>query len=190
MLAHSIDTVGSYQLRTRATLGGNICNASPAADTAPPMICMGAAVEIASGEGLRSVPLEEFFTGPGRTVLGPGEMVTALRFPAWSLGAQGVYLKQGRRQAMELAIVGVAALRPRDGAGPTRLAVASVAPRPFRLVRAEAALAAGGIAAAVDAAHSEVSPISDARSSAEYRRHLVKVLVRRALTELEKEGRS
>ncbi len=184
MLARAIDTVGSYQLRTRATLGGNICNASPAADTAPPMICMGAEVQIASGAGLRTVPLEEFFTGPGRTVLAPGELVTALRFPARALGAPGVYLKQGRRQAMELAIVGVAALRPRDGGGTVRLAMASVAPRPLRLPAAEAAWAAGGVEAAVAAASGEVSPISDARSSAAYRRHLVGVLVRRALQTL------
>jgi CO/xanthine dehydrogenase FAD-binding subunit len=187
MLCVAMETVGSYQLRTRATLGGNICNASPAADTAPPMIAMGAEVVITGVDSTRTVPLEAFFTGPGRHLLARGELVTAVRFPAWSLSGRGVYLKQGRRQAMELAIVGVAAFRPARETGLfIRLAVASVAPKPLRLTATEAVLRVEGcnqigITAAVKAALGEVSPISDVRASAAYRRQLVKVLVRRAL---------
>lgn len=197
MLCSAMETVGSYQLRTRATLAGNICNASPAADTVPPLITLGAAVAVTGPEGRREVALEHFFTGPGRHVLAPGELVTAVRLPAAAAGGTGVYLKQGRRQAMELAIVGVAAFRPAAAPGgpapAVRIAIASVAPTPLRLHAAEAAVAAHGltapgIAAAAEAALAAVAPISDVRASAEYRRHLVRVLVRRVLQAITEGG--
>jgi carbon-monoxide dehydrogenase medium subunit len=183
-LLDAIDVFGAYPLRTRASLGGNIGNASPAADTIPPLITLDAQVEVQGPGRRRLAPLESLLVGPGRTTLGHDELIAAVRIPGSALGRPGRYLRLGRRLGMELALVGVAVHRPSDGG--VRIAFASVAPTPLRARQAEAALAqvgagVGGVEAAVAAALREVRPITDVRASLAYRKHLVQVLLRRAL---------
>lgn len=190
-LVEAIETVGAYPLRTRATLGGNIGNASPAADTVPPLLAMDALVEVEGPAGRRAVPLCDMFLRPGRTVLQTGELIAAVRIPAASLGGRSRYLKLGRRRAMELAIVGVAVHQHQDDR--TRIAFASVAPTPLRARATESALSKAGddtdrVQVAVAAALEEVKPIGDARASREYRRHLVAVLLRRGLEAVREEA--
>ena len=183
----------SIQVRNRATVVGNVCRASPSADTLPPLIADGATVRILGPKGVRVVDLECFCTGPGRTVLEDGELVTHVQVPAPAPRTGKVYLKHGRRVEMELATVGIAARVTLDadgGLADARLALAAVAPTPLRAHAAEAALrdAARGARlderafdAAADAAATEARPIADVRASADYRREMVRVLVRRGL---------
>jgi len=190
ILAEAARSVGSYQLRTRATVVGNVCNASPAADTVPALLVLEAIVHVFGPSGQRTVPLTGFFLGPGQTVLQPGEIVTAIQVPIPPEGYVGRYIKLGRNAMGDLAIVGVAAARfpnPAQPSGHTfRIALASVAPTPLRARQAEAILNAGPltdttIEAAAEAAMNESSPISDVRGSREYRLAMVKVLTRRAV---------
>jgi carbon-monoxide dehydrogenase medium subunit len=183
----------SIQVRERATIVGNVCRASPSADTLPPLICDGATLRVLGPQGARTVELERFFTGPGRTLLRAGELVTQVHVPAPAPRTGKVYLKHGRRVEMELATVGVAASVTLDAGGAladARIALAAVAPTPLRAHAAEAALQdlahgrrldARALDAAADAAASEARPIADVRASAEYRREMVRVHVRRAL---------
>jgi carbon-monoxide dehydrogenase medium subunit len=185
----------SIQVRHRATVVGNVCRASPSADTLPPLVADAATVRILGPDGARTVAVEEFCTGPGRTVLRDGELVTHLHVPAPAPRTGKVYLKHGRRVEMELATVGVAVSLTLDAAGAladARIAFAAVAPTPLRARSAEAALreavgARGGrlgaaaLDAAAEAAMAESRPIADVRASADYRREMVGVLVRRAL---------
>jgi len=176
--------LGSIQVRNRATIVGNICRASPSADTAPPLIADGALVRIHGLSGERSVLLEEFFAGPGKTVLAPGELVTGLVVPPPAPRTGKVYLKHGRRKAMELATVGVAVSLTLNSEA--RIVLGAVAPTPIRARRAEdslrnRALDDALIEEAAQAAADESRPISNVRASAEYRREMVRVLTRRAL---------
>jgi len=183
----------SIQVRHRATVVGNVCRASPSADTLPPLIADGATVRILGPDGVRTALLEHFCTGPGRTVLQDGELVTHVQVPAPAPRTGKVYVKHGRRIEMELATVGVAATVTLDARGAladARIALAAVAPTPLRARAAEGALRdaargappdEGAFEAAADAAASEARPIADVRASAEYRREMVRVLVRRAL---------
>ena len=184
----------SIQVRHRATIVGNVCRASPSADTLPPLIADGATVRILGPAGVRTVELEQFCTGPGRTVLADGEIVTHLHVPAPAPRTGKAYIKHGRRVEMELATVGVAATVTLDANGAladARIALAAVAPTPLRAHGAEAALRSSAVAqgrldrqafdAAAEAAMRESRPIGDVRASAEYRREMVRVLVRRAL---------
>ena len=186
----------SIQVRHRATIVGNVCRASPSADTLPPLIADGATVRSLGPAGVRTVELEHFCTGPGRTLLGDGEIVTQLHVPAPAARTGKAYIKHGRRVEMELATVGVAATVALDAEGAladARIALAAVAPTPLRAHGAEAALrsAAGAqgrlderaFDAAAEAAMREARPIGDVRASAEYRREMVRVLVRRALAQ-------
>jgi CO/xanthine dehydrogenase FAD-binding subunit len=172
-LAQACRELGSIQVRNRATIVGNICRASPSADTIPPLIADEAEVEI---DGTRRVPLEKFFTGPGKTVLKPGEIVTAIAIPAVQKGMAKIYIKHGRRKAMELATVGVAVTRLQ---GQVRIALGAVAPTVIRARNAERRYP--DIEAAAEAAMQEAKPISNVRASADYRREMVRVLTRRAL---------
>lgn len=183
-LAQAARELGSIQVRNRATIVGNVCRASPSADTLPPLIADAGQATVYGKNGERRVPLEDFFTGPGRTVLRPGELVTELRLPAPARCTGKVYIKHGRRKAMELATVGVAvSLSVAD----VRIVLGAVAPTPIRARRAEDLLRgkkidAGSIERAALAAVEESRPISNVRASAEYRREMVGVLTRRALT--------
>ncbi|MFN3652051.1 MAG: FAD binding domain-containing protein [Armatimonadota bacterium] len=189
-LSRGCAEVGSVQIRNLATLAGNLCNASPSADTSPALLAYDAAVEITGGSaGSRVVPVGDFWTGPGRTVLEPGELVTAIRLPTAPAGRRDFYTKLAVRKAMDLAMVGVCVALVPDGdrAHDVRIALGAVAPVCLRAVDAEAAVERGGAAASDEAAalaEAAVSPIDDQRASAAYRREMVRVLTARALRQL------
>ncbi len=187
-LAQSVRELGSIQVRNRATIVGNVCRASPSADTLPPLIADGAEITIHGASGHRTLPLEEFFTGPGKTVLQHDELVTAIRVPAPAPRTGKVYFKHGRRKAMELATVGVAVTLSQDE---IRIVLGAVASTPIRAKKAEAllrgkSLDAKLISEAARAAAEESRPISNVRASAHYRREMVAVLTRRALLQAQK----
>ena len=182
-LTQATRELGSIQVRNRATIVGNICRASPSADTLPPLIADSASVRIVGGKGERTVRLEDFFTGPGKTVLAVDELVTELVLPPPAPGTRKVYIKHGRRKAMELATVGVAVSLSNED---VRIVLGAVAPTPIRARRAEdllrgKTLTGELIAKAASAAADESRPISNVRASADYRRAMVEVLTRRAL---------
>ncbi|HEY2990560.1 MAG TPA: xanthine dehydrogenase family protein subunit M [Candidatus Binatia bacterium] len=189
-LAQSAAEVGSIQIRNRATIGGNMANATPSADVAPPLLVLDAQAKIAGLNGERTIELDQLFRGPGQTVLAPEEILTAIVIPAVSPRLVGDYIKFSPREMMDLAYVGVAVALVLNG-GPkrcekARIALGAVSPTPMRARRAEALLEtqvmtedlaekAGAEAAA------ESKPISDVRSSADYRREMVRVNTKRAL---------
>lgn len=177
-LLQAVRELGSIQVRNRATVVGNICRASPSADTLPPLIADGARIRI-FGPAEKEIPLQEFFTGPGKTVLAPDEIVTGISVPAPAPRTGKVYIKHGRRKAMELATVGVAvSVSPHE----TRIVLGAVAPTPIRATKAEQVfLKSRNAAEAAEAAMQEARPITNVRASADYRREMVKVLTRRAL---------
>lgn len=190
MLVDSASIIGSVQVQSRASIGGNLCNASPSGDSIPTLICLGAQAVIQGPSGRRVVPVEEFCTGPGQTVLQPAELVVEIVVPAPGENEGGKYLRFIPRNEMDIAVVGVGSwIRwdPRSGCiTDARIALGAVAPTPVRAPEAEAALIGKEVSwdvideasrLAVNAAR----PISDVRGSAEYRRHLVSVLVRRTL---------
>ncbi|HEX6385163.1 MAG TPA: xanthine dehydrogenase family protein subunit M [Anaerolineae bacterium] len=196
LLAQAAQTVASYQLRTRATIVGNICNGSPAGDTTGACIVLGGMLHVHGVDGWREEPLDGFFLGPGWTVLNPGDVVTAITFPPPPENHAARYIKLARNARGDLAIVGVTALGYPDRHAPSgfrfRLALASVAPIPLVPVEAETILTQGPvndttIAAAAQAAMEACHPIDDARGSACYRRLMVRNLTQRALTEVWRE---
>ena len=182
--------IGSWQIQNRATLGGNICNAAPSADAVPALICNDASATVSSPDGERSHLVEDLFTGPGRTILAPTDILTFITMPAISPRTASTYLRFTPRREMDIAVVGVGARLDLDADGritTARIALASVAPTPIRASSAEAALVGQApstslFTAAGEAARGDASPISDTRGSADYRRHLVGVLCKRALT--------
>jgi len=170
--------VGSRQIQSRATLVGNVCNASPAADTVGPLIVHDAEVVVVGQKGKRVVPISEFALGPRRTVLLSDEWVRGVRLPARTQGGSA-YEKLGRTLGVDVAVVGVSC---RVGDDAVRLAVTSVAATIIRTPLAEALLLASGeftpdVAASIS---DEIKPISDVRSSASYRRRVAPVLARKA----------
>jgi aerobic carbon-monoxide dehydrogenase medium subunit len=178
-LVQSVRELGSIQVRNRATIVGNVCRASPSADTIPPLVADGARITLSGAGGERTMALESFFTGPGKTVLRTDELVTEIVVPPPAPHTGKVYIKHGRRKAMELATVGVAVTAtPED----VRIALGAVAPTVIRATRAEAVFrATKDVGRAAWAAAEESHPISNVRASAEYRRDMVAVLTRRAL---------
>ncbi len=187
LLADCVKTVGAWPLRQRATLAGNVCNASPAADTAVALLALDAVVNVASTTGRLAMAVSELFLGPGQTALMPGDLVTEIVLPGAAAGFRGSYQRLSRRKGMDLATVGVL-VGKRDGApAGWRVALAAVAPTPLRLRAVEELLAAEGASAAREAAEAAVAacrPITDLRGSAEYRREMVGVLVRRGVESL------
>ncbi len=187
-LAEGAAEVGSIQIRNLATLGGNICHGSPAAETSAALLVFSAQVRIASAEGERTVPIEDFFLGPGKTVLKKGEIVTAFECPPLKANSGSQYLKQKIREVMDLAFVGVAAsVQLKNGTvADAKIGLAAVAPKPIRATNAEAILRGNALTEAIleqaaSAASAQSSPISDLRCSADYRREMVKVLTHRAV---------
>jgi CO/xanthine dehydrogenase FAD-binding subunit len=181
VLAEGCHSVGSYSIRSRATLAGNICNASPAADTAAPLYCLDAVVNIAGSSGTRTVPIVDFFTGPGKNALQKGELVQSVFIPKPYPDGKGVYFKASRTGSVDLASVGVAV---QDWGGKVKIAVGAVAPTPVRALTVEKAVNEDGEknwSAAAMLACEDISPITDLRCSRDYRFHLVEVLVRRGL---------
>jgi len=186
-LAAGARAIGSPQIRNAATVGGNLCNASPCADMGPPLLVHDARVEIVGPGGRRTLVLDEFLVAKGRTRLEPGEIVAALVVDPPVADARATFLKKGR-VAMDIAIASVAVLVEvvAGRVARVRLGAGSVAPRPLRLRAAEAALEgrhvdAEAIAAARAAAMAEIAPISDLRASSDYRRALLGALLNRAL---------
>lgn len=193
VLAEAAHAVASYQLRTRATLAGNICNASPAGDTIGPCLVLNGSLQVHGVGGVRQESLSTFFVGPGKTVLKPGDIVTAVTFPLPPQNHAAKYIKLGRNAIGDLAIVGVAVLGYPDNSAPSgysfRLALASVAPVPLRPTQAEAILNQQSItettiAQAAQAAMDACTPIDDVRGSARYRKLMVRNLTRQAVTEV------
>jgi len=187
-LAESGALVGSVQVRNLATLGGNVCNAAPSADMAPPLLALDAEMIIAGPRGERRVPVADFFTGVRRTVLGPDEILLEIVVPAPGPRSGGHYLRHTPRRELDIAVVGVASqLTLSDGVcAKARIALAAVAPVPLRARPAEQALEGKpvtpeAIERAAELAVGVAKPISDQRGSADYRRHLVRVLTRRTL---------
>ena len=190
ILAHGASQLGTIQIRNQATIAGNLCNASPSAELAPALLVLAARIRIVGTGGERTVPIEDFFTGPGQTVLKPDEILAEIQVPNLQPHSGGVYIKHTLRKALDLAIVGVAVMVTVDGdiLSNARIALGAVAPTPIRARKAENILMgkrldddllekAGLIASG------ESSPISDVRSSADYRKKMVKVLVMRAIRE-------
>ena len=190
-LAEGAGIVGSIQTMNLATIGGNLCNAAPSADTAPPLLALDAACEIAGPDGRKTVPIADFFRGPGQTVLEPGDLLVSVSVPLPTPRAGSAFSRHTPRKQMDIAVVGVAAVvtLANDGTLETaRIALGAVAPTPIRATRAEESLAgkpatSDSFAAAAEIAATESSPISDIRGSAEFRRHLVRVMTERMLAE-------
>lgn len=189
-LAQSAAEVGSIQIRNRATIGGNMANATPSADTAPALLVLEAEAKIAGLNGERSLPLEEFFRGPGQTVMQPEEILTAISIPPTDSRLAGDYIKFSPREMMDLAYVGVAVAVVVDPKQKkcdlARIALGAVSPTPMRAKKAEALLLNQVLTEelaerAAEEAARESKPISDVRSSADYRREMVRVNTKRAL---------
>jgi CO/xanthine dehydrogenase FAD-binding subunit len=193
LLAEAAISVASYQLRNRATIGGNLCNASPSADTAPPALVLNATL-IAVGEGgERRIPANEFFEGPGVNTLLRGEFLARIEFPNPLKGWRGRYLKLGRNARGDLAIVSAAVIgypeRENSSGFGFRIALGSVAPTPIRVLQAEEILAEKTISTetleqSAEAAQQVSAPIDDIRASARYRKEMVKVITLRALEDV------
>ena len=188
-VAESAALLGSVQVRNLASVGGNICNAAPSADMAPPLIAMEAQAVIAGPKGERRVPLSDFFTGVRKTVVGPDELLVEIFVPAPGPHSGGCYIRHTPRRELDIAVVGVSSqVTIANGVcAKARIALAAVAPTPVRATAAEAALEGKAltpelIERAADLAGQAAKPISDQRGSADFRRHLVRVLTRRTLT--------
>lgn len=188
-LTEGAGLIGSFQIRNVATVGGNLCNAAPSADTAPPLLVLGAQVLMVGGQGERLLPLEAFFQGPGSTALNQAELLKQIILPEPEPRSGSFYLRFTPRRFMDIALAGAAAAVTLDKKGTikeARLALGAVAPRPMRALEAEKILKgrtptdellqeSGALAAR------EAQPIDDLRASSEYRKHLVEVLIPRAL---------
>lgn len=183
-LAQAARTVGSPQIRSAGTIGGNLGTASPAGDTLPFLAAVDAAVVLRSADGERILPWDDFITGPKRTARRPGELIVGVRLPE-RLPRHQAFAKIGVRNAMVIAIASCCITRDEEGA--TRVALGSVGPTPIRARRAEAMISAerrpseAALAEFSRLVMEEVRPITDHRSTAEYRRHACGVMARRLL---------
>ncbi len=189
-LREAARSLGSWQIQNLATVGGNICKASPGADLVPPLLCLDAQLELQAGRQKREVPLDGFLTGPDTTAIAAGELLTGIRVSPSAPRSGTAFLKIMRRQALDCSIVSVCVRVSLEKDGVTckeaRIGLAAVAPNPFRATRAESSLAGtplddGALQRAAQLARSEARPISDVRASAAYRSLLVEVLVERAI---------
>lgn len=195
VLVEAAEHFASEQIRNAASMGGNLCNASPAGDMIPPLLVLDASVELASWRDgavqTRRIPLERFFVGPGKTVKLPEELLTAIVFDRPAADFVGKFRKSGPRPALEISTVSVAiGARVANGRlSDVRVAMGSVAPTPLRARHVEAALEGkpldtATIAAAVAGAADDAKPIDDVRASAWYRSHLVRVFVEEVLNDV------
>ena len=193
LLAQAARSVGYYQLRNRATIGGNLCNASPCADTSLATLVLDGVLLLRSEGGERQVPTAQFFLGPGETALRPGELMAAIQFPAPPGGAAGQYLKLGRTRLGDLAIVGVAVWGHPDPTAASgyrfRIGLGAVAPVVLRATAAEELLAGHppgerSFALAAESAVEQAQPMSDVRASATYRSAMVRSLTLRGLRQV------
>ncbi|HUF52480.1 MAG TPA: xanthine dehydrogenase family protein subunit M [Dehalococcoidia bacterium] len=190
-LAEGAGVVGSLQTMNMATIGGNLCNAAPSADTAPSLLVYGADTVIIGPKGRRTLAIADFFRGPGLTALEPGELLAELRLSAQPASTGSIYQRNTPRKQMDIAVVGVAVALTlaSDTIERARVALGAVAPTPVRATAAEAALMGQPATeetfarAAEAAATEDASPIDDVRASAAFRRHLVKVITSRLLVQ-------
>jgi CO/xanthine dehydrogenase FAD-binding subunit len=188
-LRQAAAALGNPLVRNRATLAGNLVDASPAADTAPPLLVLNAEVELASQERMRRLPLEDFIVGPNETLLQPQELLVAVRWPVPPPDSVGAFYKIGLRKASACSVVNAAIMVGTELVSAPRIALGAVAPRPIRVHAVEdmlrgQSLTPKTIAQAARLAAEATSPIDDIRGSAEYRRRAAEALVRRLLTEV------
>ncbi len=190
VLLQAAESMASTQVRNRATIVGNICNAVPSADSAPALLSLDATVKLISQKGERIVNIEDFFTGPNETVVTDEEILQEIQMPKLPPNSRGRYLKLTPRRSMDLAIVGVAVvIIPEDGiCKDIRIALGAVSPTPIRASKAESIIKGQRlndelIERVAQIAAEECCPISDHRASAEYRTEMVKVLTRRAINQ-------
>jgi len=188
VLCFAASQLGSVAIRNMGTIGGNLCNAAPSAEMAPALIGLSARAMIVGPGGERVVPLEDFFTGPGITVLGKGELLTEIQVPVPEPNAKGVYFKHSSRGSIDLAIVGVAVVATLDGTTcqDIKILLGAVGPTPIRAWKAEKVLRGKKVDDALikqsaAAAAEETCCISDVRASAEYRQEMAEVFTRRVL---------
>jgi carbon-monoxide dehydrogenase medium subunit len=190
VLWESAHQFASLQVRNTATIGGNICRASPSGETLTPLLVLEAKGKLAFSDGEKSEPFASFFQGPGKSSVGAKGLLTEIEVPYPAPGSKGVYLKHAVRGAMDIAMVGVAVMITPDAAKANlqdvRIGLGAVAPTPLRAPKAEALLRGKPLTAALvkeaaAMAASEASPISDQRSSAENRRWIVEALTRKGL---------
>jgi len=190
VLAGASSVLGSVQVRNVATIGGNLCTASPSAETAPSMLVYEAEAHLVSQNGERRLSLESFFVGPGENALDKKEILKGILLPSPPPNSVGAYLKLGRRKSVDLSVVNVAVLLtldPKTGiCERARIALGAVAPTPLRAKETEKFLEGnllddGIIRKAGDCAKQECSPITDIRGSADYRREMAGVLVEKAI---------
>jgi carbon-monoxide dehydrogenase medium subunit len=193
ILADAAESVASYQLRSRATIVGNICNASPAGDTIGACLLLNGVLEICGEGGMRQQSLKDFFLGPGSTVFKMGEIVTSIRFPSAPPGLIGKYIKLGRNRLSDLALVGVTAIgypdKNRLSGYCLKVALASVAPTPIAVdqvekILGESPITEENLALAATTAMDACKPIDDVRASARYRKYMVRNLSQKALKEV------
>lgn len=196
LLVHACRDIGSVQIRNLATIGGNLGNASPAGDSLPALYVLNSQIQLISQDRECWVNIENFFTGPGKTVRRPDEMITAVRFQPLIGAWKTFFTKLGQRRALRVAKVSAAGAIAVEGdrVVDCRLALGSVAPTVIRIPAAErvlkgACLDMDLIAKAAELAEQASSPISDIRSTIDYRRSMVKVLVRRELEKIAKEAK-
>lgn len=189
-LVDAASLIGGIQIQSRASLGGNVCNAGPAADSAPALIVLGTRVTIGSANGTREIPVEEVFAGPSRNTLQPGEILLKFHLPALGKNANSFFLRFIPRNEMDIAVTNSAAMLRLNAAGDTiedaSVSIGAVAPTPLVVAAAAQALigkAPGeeAFAAAGDAAREAATPITDMRGSIVQRKHLARVLTIRAL---------
>jgi carbon-monoxide dehydrogenase medium subunit len=188
-LAEAISVLAAPQIRNRATIAGNLCNASPAADTATPLLALDASVKLLSPDGERTVPVSQFFLGPEQTVIKADEILVEVIIP--EQGGASTFIKLGRRKAFTLSVASVAAsARVKDGKfEEVRVALGAVAPTPMRVNQTEDALKGKevdeeNIEKAAQMVKEQCCPITDVRASAEYRTEMAYVLTKRALNKV------
>lgn len=188
MLAQGANAIASTQVQNRGTIAGNICNAVPSADSAPALLCLGARILTANKKGERTIGIDGFFAGPNKTTLKPDEILKEIQVPSMPERGRGEYIKLSPRSRMDLAVVGVGAMVvSKNGVfEDVRLGLGAVSPTPIRARKAEAKLIGAKvddetIGRAAKSASEECRPIDDHRASAEYRRMMVEVLVKRAI---------
>ncbi|MGD0074467.1 MAG: xanthine dehydrogenase family protein subunit M [Candidatus Binataceae bacterium] len=187
-LTEAAHLIGSTQIQSRASVGGNLCNGSPAADSVPALIALGAVAHLVGPKGERDVPVEDFVTGPGQTVVQPGEILVDVRIAPPRPHSSDCYLRLIPRNEMDIAVVGVGAAVTLDADRCVAARIALGAVGPTQIVARKAgdsligkALNADAIESAAHLAIEASKPIDDMRGTAEYRRHVVGVLTRRAL---------
>ncbi|MBW1669047.1 MAG: xanthine dehydrogenase family protein subunit M [Deltaproteobacteria bacterium] len=196
ILASAARALGNPLTRNRATIGGNIADASPAADTAPPLLALEATIQTeGASHAKREIPVEEFFIGPNQTVLNQGELITRITFPIPKDPSASSHIKFGLRNAMAISVVSVAVVLEMQGnlCHRARIALGSVAPKPIRAYLTEKELEGRKITEEVlescaEVVKKEISPITDIRASAQYREHATGVLLKRALWQAAREG--